>query len=116
MIPPVSPSAYSACSTSSGSCSFRFTTRSMNSSVTTSVIVAAASVVLSAGKTVVVMTQGCSKSVRKSRNFSTRSVLQQDLDCLGDVLALLHLHLLRRRHIAQGPLGHDCVEIGRAHV
>src|SRR5699024_9651979 len=85
------------------------TTRSVNPSVTSSAIVAAASVVLSAGKTVVVMTQGCSKSVRKSRNFSTCSVLQQDLDGLGDVLALLHLHLLRRRHIAQGPLGHDCV-------
>src|SRR5699024_6413371 len=109
MIPPVSPSAYSACSTSSGSCSLRITTRSVNPSVTSSAIVAAASVVLSAGKTVVVSTLGCSISVRESRNSSTLSVLLHGLECLGDVLAPLHLPLLRRRHFAHGPRGHECV-------
>src|SRR5699024_7926177 len=109
MIPPVSPSAYSAWSTNSGSCSLRIVTRSVNPSVTSSAIVAAASVVLSAGKTGVVKTQGCSKFVLKSRILSPRSVLQQVLNRRGDVLALFDLQLLRRRHIAQGPLGHDGV-------
>lgn len=61
-----------------------------------------------AGKTVVVMTPGCSKTKRKSRTFLLllpKSLLRQhEFDRSGDVFALLDFHLVRRRHIGHRSL------------